>query len=101
MISTNDKSELGADSVSVSLISLDGLPYLFVQSKTVDFQGSLPLPKVKYFDIDNVPPGRYVAYVSVLGKGWYTKKEIVDVTRHSKFISLELERTVPTSSSGH
>ena len=100
-ISTNDKSGLGADSVSVSLISLDGRPYLFVHTKTVDFQGSLPLPKIKYFDIDNVLPGRYVAYVGVRGEGWYTKKEIVDVTTHSKFISLELERTVPTNSPGH
>lgn len=101
IISTNDKLGLSANSVSVSLISLDGLPYLFVQSKTVDFQGSLPLPKVKYFDIDNVLPGRYIAYVSVRGEGWYTKKQIVGVTKHPKFISLELERPVPTNSPGH
>jgi hypothetical protein len=101
VISTDDKSGLGADSVSVSLISLDGLPYLLARNKTVDFEGALPLPKVKYFEMENVPPGRYVAYVSVLGKGWYTKKKIVNVTTHSKFISLELEHTVPTNSPGH
>jgi hypothetical protein len=35
-------------------------------------------------------PGRYFAYVSVLGQGWFTKKEEVIVNTHMKFISLEL-----------
>jgi hypothetical protein len=91
VISTNDKSGLDARSVSVSLIGLDGTPYLFAYNQPIDFRGSLPLPKVKYFEIENVLPGRYIAYVTVLGKGWYTKKEEVDVTTHMKFISLQLE----------
>ncbi len=93
IISTNDKSGVTANNVFVSLTSMEGIPYLFAHSKAVDFEGSFPLPKVKYFDIENVLPGRYLAYVSVLGQGWYTKKEIVNVTTHSKFISLELEHT--------
>jgi hypothetical protein len=91
IISNNDKSGLDARSVSISLIGLDGDPFLFAHSQPIDFQGSFPLPKVKYFDIENVPPGRYIAYVSVLGQGWYTKKEEVNVTTHIKFISLQLE----------
>jgi len=55
-----------------------------------DFQSSFPLPKVKYFDFENVLPGHYIAYVSVLGEGWHTKKEELSVTTHMKFIFLEL-----------
>lgn len=91
VISTNDKSGLDARSVSVSLIGLDGDAYLFAYSQPIEFQDSLPLPKVKYFVIENVLPGRYIAYMTVLGEGWYTKKEEVDVTTHMKFISLQLE----------
>jgi hypothetical protein len=85
IISTNDKSGLDARSVSVLLIDLDGGPFLFAHSQPIDFQGSFPLPKVKYFDIENVLPGRYIAYVSVLGQGWYTKKEEVNVTMRMKW----------------
>jgi hypothetical protein len=93
VISTNDKSGFDARSVSVSLIGLDGVPFLFAYNQAIDFRGSLPLPKVKYFEIENVLPGRYLAFVNVLGQGWYTKKEEVDVTTHMKFISLHLEHT--------
>jgi hypothetical protein len=91
IISADDKSQLGPNEVYVSLLSLDGRPYPTSYRQAVDFQGSFPLPKVKYFDFENVLPGRYIAYVSVLGQGrWYTKKEEVNVANHMEFISLEL-----------
>lgn len=90
IISTNDKSGLVGGGVYVALVSLDGGPFLAYSSKPIDFQGSFPLPKVKYFNLENVLPGRYFAYVSVLSRGWYTRKEEVNVTTHMKFISLEL-----------
>jgi len=90
IISTNDKSGLVAGSVYVALVSLDSGPFQSSHTQPIDFQGSFPLSKVKYFNLENVLPGRYFAYVSVLGQGWYTKKEEVFVTTHMKFISLEL-----------
>jgi len=91
IISADDKLQLGPNDVWVSLFSLDGSPYPTSYGQAVDFQGSFPLPKVKYFDFENVLPGRYIAYVSVAGQGrWYTKKEEVIVATHMKFISLEL-----------
>jgi hypothetical protein len=90
IISTNDKSGLDARSVYIALVSLDGGPYPAGYSQSIDFQSSFPLPKVKYFDFENVLPGHYIAYVSVLGEGWYTKKEELSVTTHMKFIFLEL-----------
>jgi len=90
IISTNDKSGLDSRSVYVSLVSLDGGPFLPRYSLPINFQSPFPLPKVKSFDFENVLPGRYMAYVSVLGQGWYTKKEEVNVTTHMKFVSLQL-----------
>ena len=90
IVSTNDKSGLNARNVSVSLVSTDGLPFPFIYTKPIDFQPSLPLPRVKYFSFENVLPGRYIAYVSVMGQGWYTVKQEVNVTTHMKFVSLEL-----------
>jgi hypothetical protein len=91
IISTNDKSGLDSRNVYLSLISLDGGPFLQRYSQPVDFQSTLPFPKTKYFSFENVLPGRYTAYVSILGHGWYMKKEEVSVTTHSKFIFLQLE----------
>ena len=90
IISTNDKSGLDSRGVYVSLVSLDGGPFLPRYTQAIDFQTLFLLPKVKYFDFESVLPGRYIAYVSVLGQGWYMKKEEVSVTTHMKFISLEL-----------
>lgn len=90
-ISTNDKSELDANSISVVLVGLDGALYPGWYSPTIDFQGSSPLPKVRYFNFENVLPGRYIAYASVVGRGWwYTKKVEVIAMTHMKFISLQL-----------
>lgn len=90
IISTNDKLGLDSRGVYISLVSLDDGPFPARHSQQIDFQSAFPLPKVKYFDFENVLAGRYFAYVSVLGQGWYTKKEEVSVTTHMKFISLEL-----------
>ena len=92
IISTSDKSGLDARSVYVALVSSDGGLYPAGYAQPIDFQGPFPLPKVKYFDFQNVLPGRYIAYVSVFGQGWYTKKQELSVTTHMKFISLELVR---------
>jgi hypothetical protein len=89
-ISTNDKSGLGEQNVSLALVSLDEITYQNSYIQTINFQGSFPLPRVKYFSFENVLPGRYLAYVSVLGQGWYMKKVEVNVTTHMKFVSLEL-----------
>jgi hypothetical protein len=90
LLSTNDMS---ADlrSVELLLISLDGAPYSGWYRLAIDFQNTFPFPKVKYFDLQDVLPGRYEAYVSVTGRDWFTKKEEVNVTDHMKFISLPLE----------
>ena len=88
-VSTNDKSGLTANSVSVVLLPSDG-PRRGSYRQTIDFRGSFPFPKVKYFSFAEVPPGRYVAYVDVAGQGWYTKKVDVSVTTHMKLLYLEL-----------
>jgi hypothetical protein len=90
IISTNDKAGLDGHSVYLSLVSLERGPYPSAYSQSIDFQSSFPLPKTKYFNFENVLPGRYIAYVSVLGQGWYTKKEEFSVTTHMKFISVDL-----------
>jgi hypothetical protein len=89
-ISTPDKSGLSVGSISLALVNLDEITYQTSYIQTIHFQGLFPLPNVKYFNFENVLPGRYVAYASVLGQGWYMKKEEVNVTTHMKFISLEL-----------
>ena len=90
LISTNDKSGLNGKNVDVGLFRLDGDPRNAWYTQLIDFNSNFPLPKTKYFNFENVLPGHYIAYVSVDGKGWYTKKVDVDVTNHMKFISLEL-----------
>jgi hypothetical protein len=91
IISTNDKSGLDSRNVYLSLIGLDGGPFLQRYNQLIDFQSPFPFLKTKYFNFENVLPGRYIAYVSVLGHGWYMKKQEMTVTTHSKFIFLQLE----------
>jgi hypothetical protein len=90
IISTNDTSGLDARSVQLVLVGLDGGPFLAAYVHPIDFQSSFPFPKVKYFNFENVLPGRYMAFVLEFGQGWYIKKEEVSVTTHMKFISLQL-----------
>ena len=89
-IVTNDKSGLAANSVYIALVNLDDASMYTRQDQSIDFQGSFPLPKTRYFRFEDVLPGHYAAYVSVLGQGWFTRKVEVNVTTHMKFISLEL-----------
>jgi hypothetical protein len=91
-ISTNDKSGLDADDghVFVGLVRLDGAPQEARYGQTIDFRGSIPLLNAKYFNFENVLPGRYVAWVTVRGRDWYTKKVEVNVTTHMNFIFLQL-----------
>ena len=93
--STNDQAGLGSRSVYVSLLRLDGGAFLPRYSLPINFESAFPRLRVKYFDFENVLPGRYLAYVSVFGQGWYTKKEEVNVTTHMKFISLQLVHQGP------
>ncbi len=88
-ISTNDKSGLNSNDVSVALISLDEDRQTW-HRQAIDFQGLFPVWKARFFKFENLVPGRYIAYASVSGEGWVTKKVDVDVSTHMKFISLEL-----------
>jgi hypothetical protein len=90
LISTNDKSGLNSNSVYITLLNLDDLSIYNRHIQPIDFQGSFPLPNTRYFHFDDVLPGHYAALVSVLGRGWLTRKVEVNVTTHMKFISLEL-----------
>jgi hypothetical protein len=90
LISINDKSGLTPSDVRIELIRLDGAPSEAWYEQAVDFTGSFPMPRVKYFHFDSVLPGRYMAYVSVAREGWYTKKVQVNVSAHMKFLLLEL-----------
>jgi hypothetical protein len=87
-LSTDEKSGIGEDGASVMLVGRDGQVW---RHEAVDFRGSLPLPKVKYFAFENVPPGRYIAYALVSGRGWLTKIVDVTVATHAKLIFLELK----------
>jgi len=49
------------------------------------------LPKALYFKVDNVVPGRYFAFVQGRA-GWMSRKVVVDVSTHSKFITVDLVR---------
>lgn len=90
-VSADDKSGLDSSNADISLIRLGDAPLLVRYYQPIDFQGYLPLPKVKYFNFASVLPGRYIAYVSVLGQGWSTRKEVIEVTSHMKFVSLQLQ----------
>src|SRR5258708_17110010 len=86
LVSTDDKSGLGSNDLSVALLSPDGrIRY----RQSVSFEGFLPLPKTKYFHLENVLPGHYIALV-LADRGGYTKKQEVDVATHMKMISLVL-----------
>ena len=86
LVSTDDKTGLGSNDVSVALLSPDGrIRY----RQSVSFEGFFPLPKTKYFHLENVLPGHYIALV-LADPGGYTKKQEIDVATHMKMISLVL-----------
>jgi len=93
IISINHESGIDLQGVEIRLISLDGAPYSDWYGQAIDFQSTSLFSKVKFFDLPNVLPGRYVAYVSVGGQGWFTYKDEVNVTDHMKFVSLHLEHS--------
>jgi hypothetical protein len=90
VLSIYDTSRVGAHVAYVTLVKSDGGLLQAQHVQRIDFKGSSALPKVKYFKFANVLPGRYTAYVSGLGRDWFTKKDEVRVTTHMRFISLEL-----------
>lgn len=71
--------------IAIALIRPDGDRRVWLSGKATFF-----LHKTAYFKIDNVPPGHYLAYLSVPARGWSSRKVEVDVTTHMKFISLDL-----------
>jgi len=87
LVSTNDKSRISGNDVQVILINLDHTIW-YIQP--ANFEGFWPLPKTKYLTFTGVPPGHYVAFASVLGRDWMTRKVDVNVTTHSKLISLDI-----------
>jgi hypothetical protein len=88
-VSADDRSTLDSEPVesSVGLVRSDGDRRVWYGAKT---QVRL-LPRVKYFKFDNVVPGRYFVFVQTRA-GWVTRKVVVDVTTHPKFISVDLVR---------
>jgi len=86
LISVQSKSGPPADSVIVNLMNADGASANIWHRIQLDLHGFLP----HTFTLDNVQPGRYIAYVSGAGQGWSTSKTDVIVTNHMKFIFLKL-----------
>lgn len=88
-ISADDKSAFDSDlsKISIGLVRSDGDRRVWYEAKT---QFRL-LPKLGYFKFENIVPGRYFVSVQT-GAGWMSRKVVVDVTTHSKFISVDLVR---------
>jgi hypothetical protein len=88
-ISAEDRTAFDSELVdtAVVLIRSDGDRRVWYGAKT-KFR---LLPKLGYFKVDNVVPGRYFAFVQGRA-GWMSRKVVVDVTTHSKLISLSLVR---------
>lgn len=89
-ISAKDKSAFASgvvDEPSILLVRSDGDQRVWYSAKT-NFR---LLPKLLYFKFDNVVPGRYFGFVQDRA-GWMSRKVVVDVTTHSKFISVDLVR---------
>ena len=89
-ISIGDKSELKSKRVFIGLVRSDGGSREAWYSQSADFDSFFPLPRVKYFAFDDVLPGDYIAFASVDGEGWFTKKVEVRVRTHTKLIFIEL-----------
>jgi len=87
---------VGSSDVTVALIRTDGDLRLWFSETATFF-----LPKTAYFKFRHVPPGHYVAYVSVPAQGWMTRKVEVDVTTHMKFISLDIVHSKSQTAAHH
>ena len=88
-VSADDRSAFDSQILdpSISLIRSDGDMRVIYAAKTK----VRVLPRALYFKFENVVPGRYFAFVQGRS-GWMTRKVVVDVTTHSKFITLDLVR---------
>lgn len=86
-ISADDKSAFDSDlsKISIGLVRSDGDRRVWYAAKT---QFRL-VPKLGYFKFENVIPGRYFVSVQT-GACWMSRKVVVDVTTHSKFVSVDL-----------
>ncbi len=82
-VSLSDYSPL-TDDISVALIRVDGDRSVWYHATSTHL-----LPRLAYFKIQDVLPGRYFAFVQG-NSGWMTPKHEVQVTNHSKIISLDL-----------
>src|SRR5882672_2705458 len=72
-IDLHDRSKL-PESGNAALLSVDGLPFPFGESKDIYFHTFFPLPNLKYFQFDNVLPGRYALRMVVPDGDWYTNR---------------------------
>jgi hypothetical protein len=88
-ISAADSSAFDSDfaQTSIGLVRSDGDRRVWYAAES---QFRL-LPKLGYFKFENVVPGRYFVPVQT-GSGWMSRKVVVDVTTHSKFIFVDLVR---------
>ena len=88
-ISAQDRSAFDSELVqtSIGLIRSDGDMRVWYNAKTK----LRLLPRSAYFKIDDVVPGRSFVVVQTRA-GWMTRKVVVDVTTHSKFIAVDLMR---------
>lgn len=89
LISADDRSAFDSERMqtSIVLIRSDGDRRVWYDARTT----LRLLPKSAYFKFDNVVPGRYFVFVQTRA-GWMTRKVVVDVTTHSKLISVDLVR---------
>jgi hypothetical protein len=89
-VSADDRSIFDSEPVgaAISLVRSDGDRRVWYSAKTT-FR---LLPRLVYFKVDDVPPGRYFAFAQG-GTGWMIRKVLVDVTTRSKFISVNLVHT--------
>lgn len=92
LISIDDKSRMGDDVTFVLLVDPDGKIW---RRQAVDFRGLFPLPRIKYFSFEDVPPGRYIACALTSNQDLFTRVASVNVTNHSKLVWLELRHREP------
>jgi hypothetical protein len=88
-ISTNDKTGIGPQDVVISLVN-PRMESLWGYAQAIDFTGTFPLPRTRYFSFDHIAPGRYIVWVSVRGQGWTMKKVELEVRNHDRFTFVEI-----------
>jgi hypothetical protein len=86
---SGDKATLPESGVYVTLLRADPNVREAWYSRPVFSKGISLLPNLAYFSFD-VVPGRYMVYLSVDERGWYTNKTELTVTTHMKFVHVKL-----------